>query len=43
MTTDRLAHYPFSLIPTFFVPLAVILHGYSLRAIAAPRVTPGAW
>jgi hypothetical protein len=33
VTTDRLAHYPFSLIPTFFVPLAVILHAYSLRAI----------
>jgi hypothetical protein len=33
VTTDRLAHYPFSLIPTFFVPLAVILHAFSLRAI----------
>ncbi len=34
VTTDQLAHYPFSLIPTFFVPLALILHGFSLRAIA---------
>jgi hypothetical protein len=33
VTTDRLAHYPFSLIPTFFVPLAIILHAFSLRAI----------
>ena len=33
VTTDRLAQYPFSLIPTFFVPLALILHGFSLRAI----------
>jgi hypothetical protein len=35
--TDQLGHYPFSLIPTFFVPLALILHGFSLRAIAAAR------
>jgi hypothetical protein len=33
VTTDRLGHYPFSLIPTFFVPLALVLHGFSLRAI----------
>ncbi|HEY4395534.1 MAG TPA: hypothetical protein VGP64_15795 [Polyangia bacterium] len=37
VTTDRLGHYPFSLIPTFFVPLALILHGFSLRAIARGR------
>jgi hypothetical protein len=34
VTTYPLVHYPFSLIPTFFVPLAVILHAFSLRAIA---------
>jgi hypothetical protein len=37
VTTDQLAHYPFSLIPTFFVPLAVILHAFSLRALARAR------
>jgi len=34
VTTDRLAVYPFSLIPTFFVPLAFMLHALSLRALA---------
>jgi hypothetical protein len=37
VTTYPLVHYPFSLIPTFFVPLAVILHAFSLRAIARVR------
>jgi hypothetical protein len=37
VTTDRLGQYPFSLIPTFFVPLALVLHGFSLRAIARQR------
>jgi hypothetical protein len=37
VTTAQLGHYPFSLIPTFFVPLALILHGFSLRAIARGR------
>jgi hypothetical protein len=37
VTTDRLARYPFSLIPTFLVPVAVILHGFSLRALARAR------
>jgi hypothetical protein len=37
--TDALARYPFSLIPTFFVPIALILHLLSLRGLrrgAAP-------
>jgi hypothetical protein len=33
-TTDAMAIYPFSLIPTFFVPLAVILHAVALRGSA---------
>ncbi len=37
VTTDRMAHYPFSLIPTFLVPVAVILHAFSLRALARAR------
>jgi hypothetical protein len=37
VTTAQLGRYPFSLIPTFFVPLALILHGFSLRAIARGR------
>ena len=37
VTTDQLAHYPFSLIPTFFVPLALVLHGFSLQAIGRAR------
>jgi hypothetical protein len=32
--TDALGRYPFSLIPTFFVPLALMLHALSLRALA---------
>ena len=45
VTTYPLVHYPFSLIPTFFVPLAVILHAFSLRAIAraAPLTFARAW
>jgi hypothetical protein len=31
--TDALARYPFSLIPTFFVPIAFILHLLSLRGL----------
>ena len=31
--TDALARYPFSLIPTFFVPIALILHLLSLRTL----------
>ncbi len=38
MTTDRMSHYPFSLIPTFLVPVAVVLHAFSLRALARARV-----
>jgi hypothetical protein len=30
-STDAMAAYPFSLIPTFFVPLAVMLHVLGLR------------
>jgi hypothetical protein len=33
ITTDALARYPFSLIPTFFVPLAVMLHVSALRRL----------
>ena len=33
MKTDALARYPFSLIPTFFVPIAFILHILSLRGL----------
>lgn len=39
VTTDALARYPFSLIPTFFVPIAFILHLLSVRTLrlgAAP-------
>lgn len=31
VTTDALARYPFNLIPTFLVPLALLLHFLSLR------------
>jgi len=34
VTTDRLAVYPFSLIPMFFVPLAFMLHALALRRLA---------
>jgi hypothetical protein len=33
-TTDALGRYPFSLIPTFLVPIAVILHALALRRLA---------
>jgi hypothetical protein len=33
VTTDALARYPFSLIPTFFVPLAIMLHVTALRGL----------
>lgn len=36
--TDALARYPFSLIPTFGVPIALILHGLALRTIG--RMSP---
>jgi hypothetical protein len=36
-TSDALARYPFSLIPSFFVPLAVILHALALRSIVRER------
>jgi hypothetical protein len=32
-TTDSLALYPFSLIPTFLVPIAAILHAVALRRL----------
>jgi hypothetical protein len=35
VTTDALARYPFSLIPTFFVPIAVMLHASSLGRLSA--------
>jgi len=34
-TTDALARYPFSLIPTFLVPTAIILHALALRELGA--------
>ena len=37
ITTDTLAVYPFSLIPTFLVPLAVMLHTLALRKLVARR------
>lgn len=37
VTTDTLAVYPFSLIPTFLVPLAVMLHTLALRKLVARR------
>jgi hypothetical protein len=33
ITTDALGRYPFSLIPTFFVPLAIMLHVTALRRL----------
>lgn len=35
--SDALGRYPFSLIPSFFVPLAMILHFLSLRALRAAK------
>jgi hypothetical protein len=35
--TDALGRYPFSLIPTFFVPLAVMLHASALGALSPSR------
>jgi hypothetical protein len=37
LRTDALARYPFSLIPTFLVPLAIMLHVLGLRALTRPR------
>lgn len=36
VTTDALARYPFSVIPTFFVPLALLLHLLTFRAMVRP-------
>jgi hypothetical protein len=36
-TTDALARYPFSLITTFLVPIAIILHVIALRQLAPSR------
>jgi hypothetical protein len=37
-TTDALARYPFNLITTFLVPIAIVLHALALRQLAAvPR------
>jgi len=36
-STDVLALYPFSLVPTFFVPLAIILHLVGLARLRAAR------
>jgi hypothetical protein len=35
LTTNAVAHYPLSLIPTFGVPLALLLHVRTFRALAA--------
>jgi hypothetical protein len=35
VTTDVMARYPLSLIPTFFVPLALMLHLTTFRKLAA--------
>lgn len=37
VTTDAMARYPLSLIPTFFVPLALMLHLTIFRKLAAAR------
>jgi hypothetical protein len=37
VTTNLVAHYPLSLIPTFGVPLALLLHLRTFRALAAKR------
>lgn len=34
-TTDALARYPFNLITTFLVPIAIVLHALALRQLAA--------
>jgi len=39
--TDGMAAYPLSLIPTFLVPLAFMLHLCTFRALAAQRNRPG--
>jgi hypothetical protein len=36
-TADALARYPFSLIPTFLVPIALILHVLALRRLTAGK------
>lgn len=36
LTTDAVTQYPLSLIPTFFVPLALMLHATSLYRLASP-------
>jgi len=40
VTTDAMARYPLSLIPTFLVPLALMLHLCTFRALAARRQRP---
>jgi hypothetical protein len=35
--TDVVARYPLSVIPTFFVPLALMLHLSTFRALATSR------
>lgn len=37
ITTDRMGRYPFSVIPTFVVPLAVMLHAVALRKLTRPK------
>jgi hypothetical protein len=36
-TTDALARYPFNLITTFLVPIAIVLHALALRQLAASQ------
>jgi hypothetical protein len=40
VTTDGMAVYPLSLIPTFLVPLALLLHLSTFRALAAKSSRP---
>jgi hypothetical protein len=41
-STDAMALYPFSLIPTFLVPLAVMLHARSLKVYSTAPASSGA-
>jgi hypothetical protein len=41
-STDAMALYPFSLIPTFLVPLAIMLHARSLKVYSAAPASAGA-
>jgi hypothetical protein len=40
VTTDAVARYPLSIIPTFFVPLALLLHFQTFRALRAATEAP---